>query len=54
VSVVLIDAAPGEQQASHSHPVEEVTIVQAGAATANGRLRAIAVHGATEIVTYPT
>jgi len=43
-----------ELQASHSHPVEEVTIVQAGAATANGRLRAIAVHGATEIVTYPT
>jgi len=84
VSVVLIDAAPGEQQASHSHPVEEVTIVQAGAATfflgaqqarivragevvrvpagvphrwaatADGRLCAIAVQGATEIVTYPT
>ena len=33
VSVVLIDAAPGEQQAPHVHPVEEVAVVHDGAAT---------------------
>ena len=83
VSVVLIDAAPGEQQAPHSHPVEEVVVVHDGAATfslgawqarivragevvripagvahrwvvtGESRLRAVAVHGAAEIVTTP-
>ncbi len=33
VSVLLVDAPPGEQQAPHVHPVEEVAIVQEGAAT---------------------
>ena len=81
VSVVLIDAAPGEQQAPHVHPAEEVAVVHDGAATfflgaqqarivragqvvrvpagvphcwaATGdrRLRAVAVHGASHIVT---
>ena len=83
VSVVLIDAAPGEQQARHVHPVEEVAVVHDGAATfflgaqqarivrsgqvvrvpacvphrwvatGHDRLRAVAVHGAAEIVTSP-
>ncbi len=33
VSVVLVDAASGEEQAAHVHPVEEVVFVQEGAAT---------------------
>jgi len=33
VSVVLVDAAPGDQQAPHVHPVEEVAVVYEGAAT---------------------
>ncbi len=33
VSVVLLDAAPGDQQAPHTHPVEEIVVVQQGAAT---------------------
>jgi quercetin dioxygenase-like cupin family protein len=33
VSVLLIDAAPGEAEEWHSHPVEEVVAVQAGYAT---------------------
>ena len=33
VSVVLIDAAPGDEQAPHVHPVEEVVVVHDGAAT---------------------
>jgi quercetin dioxygenase-like cupin family protein len=33
VSIGLIDAAPGEEQAPHVHPVEEVTAVLEGAAT---------------------
>ena len=83
VSVVLIDAAPGEQQAPHVHPVEEVAVVHDGAATfflgaqqarivragqvvrvpagvphrwvatGDSRLRAVAVHGAAQIVTSP-
>ena len=33
VSVVLVDAAPGDdEQAAHRHPVEEVVVVQQGAA----------------------
>ena len=81
VSVVLIDAAPGDEQQPHVHPVEEVVVVQQGAATfflgaqqarivragevvripagarhrwtvtADSRLRAVAVHGAADIVT---
>jgi quercetin dioxygenase-like cupin family protein len=83
VSVALVDAAPGEEQAPHAHPVEEVVVVQTGAATfflgtqqarivranqvvripagvthrwvvaGDDRLRAVAVHGATQIVTSP-
>lgn len=83
VSVLLLDAAPGDQQAAHAHPVEEIVVVQQGAATfflggqqarivragevvripasiphrwvvAGDRpLLAVAVHGATEIVTSP-
>jgi quercetin dioxygenase-like cupin family protein len=33
LSVVLVDAAPGEKQAPRMHPVEEVAVVQEGAAT---------------------
>ena len=33
VSVVFIDAAPGQTQEPHAHPVEEVVAVQEGAAT---------------------
>jgi quercetin dioxygenase-like cupin family protein len=33
VSVLLIDAAPGEEEAPHAHPVEEVVVVTAGRAT---------------------
>jgi quercetin dioxygenase-like cupin family protein len=33
VSVVLIDAAPGQAQGPHAHPVEEVLAIQDGAAT---------------------
>lgn len=33
VSVVFIDAAPGQAQEPHAHPVEEVVAVQDGAAT---------------------
>ena len=34
VSVVLVDAAPGDdEQEAHMHPVEEVVVVQQGAAT---------------------
>ena len=33
VSVVLIDAAPGTEQEPHTHPVEEVVVVQEGEAT---------------------
>ena len=81
VSVVLIDAAPGDAQEAHLHPVEEVVVVQQGAATfllganqarivragevvripdgvphrwvvaGDSRLRAVAVHGAAEIIT---
>jgi quercetin dioxygenase-like cupin family protein len=32
-SVVVLDAAPGDQQEAHTHPVEEVVVVQQGAAT---------------------
>jgi quercetin dioxygenase-like cupin family protein len=83
VSVALVDAAPGEEQTPHAHPVEEVVVVQTGAATfflgtqqarivranqvvripagvthrwvvaGDDRLRAVAVHGATQIVTSP-
>ena len=83
ISVVLVDAAPGGEQAPHVHPVEEVVVVQEGAATfflgehqarivragqvvrvpagvphrwvatGDGRLRAVTVHGAAEIVTSP-
>jgi quercetin dioxygenase-like cupin family protein len=83
VSVVLIDAAPADQQQPHLHPVEEVVVVQQGAATfflgaqqarivragevvripagvphrwtvaGDSRLRAVAVHGAAEIITSP-
>jgi quercetin dioxygenase-like cupin family protein len=83
VSVVLIDAAPADQQEPHLHPVEEVVVVQQGAATfflgaqqariaragevvripagvphrwtvaGDQRLRAVAVHGAAEIITSP-
>jgi quercetin dioxygenase-like cupin family protein len=83
VSVALIDSAPGEEQAPHAHPVEEVVVVQTGAATfflgaqqarivranqvvripagvthrwvvaGDDRLRAVAVHGAAQIVTSP-
>ena len=83
VSVVLIDAVPGDEQPPHVHPVEEVAVVHDGTATfflgaqqarivragqvvrvparvahrwvATGdrRLRAVAVHGAAQIVTSP-
>jgi len=83
VSVVLIDAAPGDGEEAHTHPVEEIVVVQQGSATfflgsrqarivrtgevvriptrvphrwvvtRDSPLRAIAVHGATEIVTSP-
>jgi quercetin dioxygenase-like cupin family protein len=83
VSVVFIDAAPGNEQAPHVHPVEEVVVVHEGAATfflgaqqarvvragqvvrvpaglphrwvamGDSRLRAVAVHGAVQIVTSP-
>jgi len=83
VSVVLIDAAPGDAQEAHTHPVEEVVVVQQGSATfflgsqqarivragevvriparvphrwvvtGERRLRAVAVHGAAEIVASP-
>jgi quercetin dioxygenase-like cupin family protein len=84
VSVVLVDAAPGDdEQEAHMHPVEEVVSVQQGAATfflgaqqarivragevvripagvphrwvvaGTGRLQAVAVHGAAEIVISP-
>ena len=83
VSVLLIDAAPGEAEPWHRHPVEEVLVVQAGAATlslgdlqrrivrsddvvripaeiphrwtaeAGERFRAVAAHGAAEIVAEP-
>ena len=33
VSVVVLDAAPGDRQEAHTHPVEEVVVVQQGAAT---------------------
>jgi quercetin dioxygenase-like cupin family protein len=33
VSVVVIDAGPGEREPRHTHPVEEVVVVQAGQAT---------------------
>ena len=33
VSLVLVDAAPGERQAPHVHPVEEVAVVLEGVAT---------------------
>jgi quercetin dioxygenase-like cupin family protein len=33
VSVLLVDAAPGEAEAWHSHPVEEVVVVHDGEAT---------------------
>ncbi|HEU4657992.1 MAG TPA: DUF5069 domain-containing protein [Capillimicrobium sp.] len=79
VSVVLLDAAPGEGEPRHAHPTAEVVVVEAGAATfflgerqarivrarqvvripagvphawrvtGDERLRAVAVHGATEI-----
>jgi quercetin dioxygenase-like cupin family protein len=32
VSLVLIDASPGEAQQAHTHPVEEVAAVEQGAA----------------------
>jgi quercetin dioxygenase-like cupin family protein len=81
VSVVLVEAAPGERQAPHAHPVEEVVVLQEGQATfflgpqqarivragevvripagvthryensGDRPLRAVAVHGAAEIVT---
>jgi quercetin dioxygenase-like cupin family protein len=82
VSVVLIDAGPADEQEAHMHPVEEVVVVQQGAATfflgaqqarivragevvripagvphhwvvAGDSLRAVAVHGAADIVTSP-
>jgi quercetin dioxygenase-like cupin family protein len=83
ISVVLIDAAPGEHQPPHVHPVEEIAVVHEGAATfflgamqarivrasqvvripagvphrwvatSDSRLRAVAVHGAAEVVTSP-
>ncbi|HEX8120082.1 MAG TPA: cupin domain-containing protein [Solirubrobacteraceae bacterium] len=33
VSVIVIDAPPGEAQATHAHPVEEVVVVHEGEAT---------------------
>jgi quercetin dioxygenase-like cupin family protein len=83
VTVVLIDAAPGDEQAPHTHPVEEVVVVHDGAATlflgaeqarivragqvvrvpagvphrwaatGDSRVRAVAVHGAAQIVASP-
>jgi quercetin dioxygenase-like cupin family protein len=83
VSVLLVEAEPGEAQEAHVHPVEEVVIVQQGEVTlflgahqarivragevvripagiphravvaGAGRLLAVAVHGAAEIVTSP-
>ena len=83
VSVVLIDAPPGDAQDVHTHAQEEVVVVQEGSATfflgaqqarivragevvriparvphrwvvnGEGRLRAVGVHGAAEIVGYP-
>jgi quercetin dioxygenase-like cupin family protein len=81
VSVLLIDAAPGDSEDRHRHPVEEVVAVQGGLATfllgerqrrivrdgevvripagvphrwintGDARFRAVAAHGAREIVT---
>ncbi len=83
VSVALIDAGPADEQGAHMHPVEEVVVVQEGAATfflgaqqarivragevvripagvphrlvvaGDIRLRAVALHGAAEIITTP-
>jgi len=33
VTVVLIDAEPGDGQEAHTHPVEEIVVVQEGSAT---------------------
>jgi quercetin dioxygenase-like cupin family protein len=53
VSVVLIDAAPGEAQEWHAHPIEEIVAVQDGAATFFlGRQQARIVRG-TEVVRIP-
>jgi quercetin dioxygenase-like cupin family protein len=82
VSVLLIDAAPGEAEDRHTHPVEEVIAVQDGEATfflgelqrrivrarevvripagvphgyvntGDRPFRAVAAHGAAEIITH--
>jgi quercetin dioxygenase-like cupin family protein len=83
VSVVLIEAGPGEAEPPHTHPTEEVVVIQGGLATfflgahqarivrpgeivripagvahhyenrGDGRLRAVAAHGAATVVTEP-
>jgi quercetin dioxygenase-like cupin family protein len=53
VSVVLVDAAPGEAQEPHVHPVEEVLAVHDGAATFFLGARQRRIVRAGEIVRVP-
>jgi quercetin dioxygenase-like cupin family protein len=53
VSVVLIDAAPGEQQPPHFHPVEEVVVVQDGAITFFLGTQQARIARACEVVRVP-
>jgi quercetin dioxygenase-like cupin family protein len=54
VSVVLVDAAPGDdEQEAHVHPVEEVVVVQQGAATFFLGARQARIVRAGEVVRIP-
>jgi quercetin dioxygenase-like cupin family protein len=53
VSVVLIDAAPGEAQEPHAHPVEEVVAIHAGSATFFLGERQARIVRAGEVVRVP-
>lgn len=52
-SVVLIDAAPGDQQEPHLHPIEEVIVAQQGAATFFLGARQARIVRAGEVVRIP-
>jgi quercetin dioxygenase-like cupin family protein len=53
VCVVLLDAAPGDQQEAHVHPVEEVVVVQQGAAIFFLGARQARIVRAGEVVRIP-
>jgi quercetin dioxygenase-like cupin family protein len=53
VSVVIVEAAPGDRQPPHTHPTEEVVVVHAGCATFSLGAQQARIVRAGEIVRIP-